>query len=76
MFVFLFFCVFSNSCIMYFFVSPFVYSCLFLIFLQVYRLMCPGGNPTTVNKYNIVYIDNYFISYSLSAHNAVSYIPP
>jgi hypothetical protein len=37
-------------------VSPFVYSCLFPIFVQVYRTLSPGGNPTAVNKYHIISI--------------------
>jgi len=36
-------------------VSPFVYSCLFSIFIQVYRTLPPGANPIAVNKYHIIY---------------------
>jgi hypothetical protein len=36
-------------------VSPFVYSCLFPIFVQVYRPLPLGGNQTAVNKYRIIY---------------------
>jgi len=32
-------------------VSPFVFSCLFPIFVHIYRPFPPGGNPTAVNKY-------------------------
>jgi hypothetical protein len=38
-------------------VSPFVYSCLFPISMQIYRPLPPAGNPITVNKY---YIYIYF----------------
>jgi hypothetical protein len=31
---------------------PHVYSCLFFICVQFYRLLPPGGNPTAVNKYH------------------------
>jgi hypothetical protein len=34
-------------------VSPFVCSCLFPIFVQVYRPLLPGGNSIAVNKYHI-----------------------
>jgi len=66
MFVFLFVNLFSILYILCFrtllcFVSPFVYSCLFPIFVQVYRPLAPAGNPTVVNKYrthalNITYM--------------------
>jgi len=47
------FCVF---CALYFMciVSPFVYSCLFPICIQVYRPLPPGGNPIAVNEYHIM----------------------
>jgi hypothetical protein len=32
-------------------VSPFVYSCLFRIFAQVYKPLPPGGNQISVKKY-------------------------
>ena len=54
-----FVCLFSILCILCFcIVSPLVYSCLFLIFVQVLPLP-PGGNPNALNKYCI-------ISYSVS----------
>jgi len=64
MFVFLF-CkfvfYFVYSVFSYYFVSPLVYSCLYPIFVQVYRPLPPGGNLTAVNKYcmhalNITYL--------------------
>ena len=59
MFVFLFCTFFSISCILCFCVvfcpvSPFVHSCLFPIFVQVYQPLAPAGNPIAVNKYNII----------------------
>jgi hypothetical protein len=47
---------FLYSAFLYFLliVSPFAYSCLFSIFLQVYRPLPPGGNPVAVNKYQII----------------------
>jgi len=52
--------LFSNFCIPCYFivlcaVSPFVYSCLFPIFMQVYWSLPPAGNPFAVNKYRISY---------------------
>ena len=44
-------CFFTVLCT----VSPSVYSCLFPIFIQVYRPLPLGGNPTVVNKYHIIY---------------------
>jgi len=41
-------------CIVLYIVSPFVYSCLFPIFVQVYRPLPSGGNPIAVNKYRII----------------------
>jgi len=35
-------------------VSPFVYRCLFAIFIQVYQPLPAGGNPLALNKYNII----------------------
>ena len=49
-------------CIALFIVSPFVRSCPFPIFVQVYRPLPPGGNPIAVNKYHIIY---HFISYRI-----------
>jgi hypothetical protein len=37
-------------------VSPFVYSRLFHIFVQVYRPLPSGGNPAAINKYHIIYV--------------------
>ena len=59
MFVFFFVYLFSSLCILYFCivlytVSPLVYSCLFPIFVQVYRPLPPSGNPIAVNKYRII----------------------
>jgi len=42
--------VYSVICI----VSPFVYSCLFPTFVQVYCPLPPGGNPLAVNKYHVI----------------------
>ena len=42
-------------CIVLCIVSPFVYSCLFPIFVQVYRPLPLGGNPIAVNKYHVSY---------------------
>ena len=36
-------------------VCPFVYSCLFPNFVQVYRPLPSGGNPIAVNKYLLTY---------------------
>jgi hypothetical protein len=52
--------MFSILCILCFCIilctlSPFVYSCLFPIFVQVYRPLSPGGNPIAVNEYHISY---------------------
>jgi len=47
-------CLFSILCILCFcIVYPFVYSCLFPNFVQVYRQLPPGGNPNAINKYHI-----------------------
>jgi len=40
-------------CIVLYIVSPFVYSCPFPIFVQVYRPLSPGGNPIAVKKHHI-----------------------
>jgi hypothetical protein len=55
-----FLCLFSiffilRFCIVLRIVSPFVHSCHFTIFVQVYRSLPPGGNPFAVNKYHIIY---------------------
>jgi hypothetical protein len=60
MFVFFFVYLFSILCILYFcillcIISPFVYGCLFNIFVHVYRPLPPGGNQTAINKYTISY---------------------
>jgi len=51
--------IFSILCILCFcivlcIVSPFVYSCLFPIFVQVYRPLPPRGYPIAENKYRIL----------------------
>ena len=33
-------------------ISPFIYNCLFHIFVQFYRPLHPGGSPLAVNKYH------------------------
>jgi len=38
-------------CIVLCTVSPFVYSCLFPIFVQVYRPLAPGGKPTALSHH-------------------------
>jgi hypothetical protein len=77
-FVFLF-CVFVFYCVYfvlpYCFVNffPFVNSCLFPIFAQVYRPLPPGGIPIAVNKYHIIsYIVSYHISYHITSYH-ISY---
>jgi len=54
--VFMFLSVFCNLCfcIVLCIVSPFVYICLYHIFVQVYRPLPPGANPIAVNKYHII----------------------
>ena len=42
-------------CIVLCIISPFVHSCPFLTFMQVYQPLPPGGNPIAVNKYHISY---------------------
>ena len=56
----LFLCLFSILCILCFcivlcIVSPFVYSRLFPIFVQVHRQLPPGRTPVAVNKYHIFF---------------------
>jgi len=46
--------VYLCSCTVLRIVSTFVYSCLFPIFVQVYRPLPQGGNPIAVNKYHII----------------------
>jgi len=41
-------------CIVPCIVSPFVYSCFFIICVQFYRPLPPGGNSIAVNKYDII----------------------
>jgi hypothetical protein len=65
MYVFLF-RMFSVVCILCFcivlcIVSPFVYNCLFPIFIQVYRPLPPAGNPAAVNTYIYVYIYDIYL---------------
>jgi hypothetical protein len=79
MFVFLF-RVFSSLCtlcfcIVLFIVSPFVYSCLSPIFVQVYRPLSPCRNPTAVNKYIISYIVSYIISYQQECTQCQQTVP-
>ena len=52
--------VYLCSCTVLRIVSTFVYSCLFPIFVQVYRPLPQGGNPIAVNKYHII---SYHITY-------------
>jgi len=59
MFVFLFcmsvfYFVYLCFCVVLFIVSPFLYSCLFHIFLQVYLPLPPGGHPIALSKYHII----------------------
>ena len=54
----IFLCLFSMLyilcfCIVLCTVSPFVYRCLFPIFVQDYWPLPPDGNPIAVNKYHI-----------------------
>jgi hypothetical protein len=42
-------------------VSPFIYSSLFPISVQVYRPLSPGGKPFAVNKYHILSIFHWDI---------------
>jgi len=53
--IFVFYFVYSVLlyCFMYC-LYPFVYSCLFPIFVQDYRPLPPGGNPIAVNTYHII----------------------
>jgi len=59
--VFCFLFLFSVLCVLCFLftvlciVSPYVYSYLFPILIQVYPPLPPAGNPTAVNKYHIIY---------------------
>jgi hypothetical protein len=76
--------VFYNvySVVLYCFVSPFVYNCLFPIFVQVYRPLPPGGNPTAVNKYHIIsyiiksYITPFHLILILRVGGALHLLPP
>ena len=48
--------------------------CLFPIFVQIYRTLSPGGNPTVVNKCYISYhISYYIISYRILSYRIISY---
>jgi len=55
LFMFLFvlcvFCVFVLFCVLFLLLYTAV---SFLILIQVYRLLPPGGNPVAVNKYRII----------------------
>jgi len=59
-------------CIVLHIVSSFVYSCLFPIFVQLCRLLPPGGNLFAVN---IVYhiISYHIISYHIISYHIISY---
>jgi hypothetical protein len=46
-------------------VCPFVYGCLFPIFVQVYRPLSPDGNPIAENKY-IIYVSFLILRSSTS----------
>ena len=67
-FLVLFCALYSILCILCFcivlcVVSPFVHSCLFDIFVKVYRPLPPGGNPIAITKYRIIsYITSYHIT--------------
>jgi len=45
--------LYSLHCIVLCIMSPFAYSYLFPIFVPVYRLLAPNGNPTTANKHHM-----------------------
>jgi hypothetical protein len=81
MFLFRVFCVFVLFCVLFCVlcivlcivlcnVSPFVYSCLFPIFVHVYRPLPPAGNPIAVNKYHII---SYYISNRIISCHVISY---
>jgi len=48
-------------------VSPFAYSCIVTIYIQVYRPLPPGGNPIAANKY--LFISHHFISHHFISHH-------
>jgi len=50
--MFVFYFVYYGLCIFLCIGSPSAYSCLFPIFVQVYRSLPPGRNPNSVNKFN------------------------
>ena len=63
--------LFSILCIFMFFIvlytfSALVYSCLFALFVQVYRPLPPSGNQIAVNKYLIISY-HFFISRVIGA---------
>jgi hypothetical protein len=68
--------LFSILCILCFCIvlcvaSCSVYSCLFPIFVQVYRPLPPGGKQITANKYRIIisyHITSHYISYRIIYH--------
>ena len=49
-------------------VSPFVYRCLFPIFVQVYPPLPPDENPTAVHKYHIMYVSFLILSSNTSLY--------
>jgi hypothetical protein len=53
-FMFVFYFVYSLFCIILCIISPFVYSCLLPIFVQLYRPLPSAGNRIAVNKCHIV----------------------
>ena len=62
-------------CIVFYIVSPFVHSCFFPIFVQVYRPLPKGGNTNADNKYHIIsYIPyRHIISYHIISYHIISY---
>ena len=64
----LLFCMSSVLCI----VSSSVYSCLFPIFVQVYRPLSTGGNPVAVYKYFDTYLLIYLLTFLLT--NLLTYL--
>ena len=70
-FLVLYFC-FLYSLFLYCFVycSPFVYSCIFRIFVQFYRPLPPGWNPMEVNNIIIIIIINTIINQKSRFHSA------
>jgi hypothetical protein len=56
-------------------VSYLVYSCLFLIFVQVYCPLSPGGNPIAVNKYHIIRVMNIVINNTFACLTLKTQLP-